>query len=100
MSTQERVFELRKPEMKFLFFSNSRNRDMTYSAPIKVDVTYVRDNQIRKARGLVIGRMPIMLRSARCVLANMSQEQFFKAKECPLDPGGYFVVKGTGDTRF
>ncbi|CBY31939.1 unnamed protein product [Oikopleura dioica] len=71
-----------------------RLRDMTYSAPIKVDVTYVRDNQIRKARGLVIGRMPIMLRSARCVLANMSQEQFFKAKECPLDPGGYFVVKG------
>ena len=69
---------------------------MTYSAPIKVDVTYVRDNQIRKARGLVIGRMPIMLRSARCVLANMTKEQFFKAKECPLDPGGYFVVKGTG----
>ncbi|CAG5113129.1 Oidioi.mRNA.OKI2018_I69.chr2.g7269.t1.cds [Oikopleura dioica] len=71
-----------------------RLRDMTYSAPIKVDVTYVRDNQIRKARGLVIGRMPIMLRSARCVLAGMSQEQFFKAKECPLDPGGYFIVKG------
>lgn len=54
---------------------------------------------IKKA--VEIGRMPIMLRSSRCLLANKSPEEIVKTGECPLDPGlsylipgGYFVVKG------
>lgn len=38
--------------------------------------------------------MPIMLRSSNCVLANKSEYELAKMNECPLDPGGYFVVKG------
>lgn len=38
--------------------------------------------------------MPIMLRSANCVLTNKSEYELAKMNECPLDPGGYFVVKG------
>lgn len=48
-----------------------RLRDMTYSAPIKVDVEYTRGNQRVLRSGIVIGRMPIMLRSSRCILKNM-----------------------------
>uniref|UniRef100_A0A7S2DCI5 DNA-directed RNA polymerase subunit beta n=1 Tax=Octactis speculum TaxID=3111310 RepID=A0A7S2DCI5_9STRA len=41
-----------------------------------------------------IGRIPIMLRSCKCVLAGKSDEELGALKECPFDPGGYFVVKG------
>lgn len=40
-------------------------------------------------------RMPIMLRSSKCVLYNKSPAQLAGLNECPLDPGGYFIVRGT-----
>lgn len=43
----------------------------------------------------MIGRLPIMLRSSHCVLTGKSEADLARMKECPLDPGGYFVVKGT-----
>ncbi|XP_064594783.1 DNA-directed RNA polymerase III subunit RPC2-like [Liolophura sinensis] len=71
-----------------------RLRDMTYSAPITVDIEYTRGNQRIVRKGLPIGRMPIMLRSSNCVLAGKSPAEFAKLNECPMDPGGYFIVKG------
>jgi DNA-directed RNA polymerase III subunit RPC2 len=38
--------------------------------------------------------MPIMLRSTKCVLYGKSERQLAAMKECPYDPGGYFVTKG------
>lgn len=35
-----------------------------------------------------------MLRSSNCALSNKSEYELAKMNECPLDPGGYFVVKG------
>ncbi|KAJ7536311.1 hypothetical protein O6H91_12G064000 [Diphasiastrum complanatum] len=78
-----------------------RLRDMTYSAPISVDVEYTRGKEIVTRKGkpgqgaLVIGRMPVMLRSSRCVLTGKNEAELAEYGECPLDPGGYFVVKGT-----
>nr|GEU83266.1 DNA-directed RNA polymerase III subunit 2 [Tanacetum cinerariifolium] len=43
--------------------------------------------------------MPIMLRSSSCVLHGKDEEELAKLGECPLDPGGYFVVKGNEKTR-
>ena len=73
-----------------------RLRELTYAAPVMVDVEYVRGRQIVSRKGIVIGRMPIMLRSSRCVLSRQKTDQeFAKVGECPLDPGGYFVIRGT-----
>ena len=36
-----------------------------------------------------------MLRSNKCVLTGCSEAQLARMIECPLDPGGYFIVKGT-----
>jgi DNA-directed RNA polymerase III subunit RPC2 len=72
-----------------------RLRDTTYAAPILVDFEYVRGRQRVIRRGVSIGRMPIMLRSSKCVLANKTPAQMTVLNECPLDPGGYFVVNGT-----
>lgn len=71
-----------------------RLRDLTYAAPLTVDVRYTRNNQLVELRGLPIGRMPIMLRSNRCVLEKADDAKMAKMLECPLDPGGYFICRG------
>eukprot|EP00437_Effrenium_voratum_P024501 CAMPEP_0181418476 /NCGR_PEP_ID=MMETSP1110-20121109/11580_1 /TAXON_ID=174948 /ORGANISM="Symbiodinium sp., Strain CCMP421" /LENGTH=1160 /DNA_ID=CAMNT_0023541467 /DNA_START=61 /DNA_END=3540 /DNA_ORIENTATION=+ len=73
-----------------------RLRDLTYAAPIFVDVIYYKGDRrhIRK-RDLEIGMLPVMLRSNLCVLSGKSKEEEVVALgECPYDPGGYFIVKG------
>ncbi|KAM7288467.1 DNA-directed RNA polymerase III subunit RPC2 [Ixodes scapularis] len=71
-----------------------RLRDMTYSAPITVDIEYTRGTQRVVRADFPIGRMPIMLRSANCILADKTHFQMSQMNECPYDPGGYFVVNG------
>ncbi|KKY28443.1 putative dna-directed rna polymerase iii polypeptide [Phaeomoniella chlamydospora] len=72
-----------------------RLRDMTYAAPILVDIEYTKFRQRVARSGVPIGRMPIMLRSNKCVLSNKTERQMCQMDECPLDPGGYFIVNGT-----
>lgn len=72
-----------------------RLRDLNYSAPITVDVEYTRGNQRVIRKDLPIGRMPIMLQSSNCVLTGKSPAELASLKECPFDPGGYFIVRGT-----
>ncbi|KAJ3316651.1 DNA-directed RNA polymerase III core subunit ret1, partial [Blyttiomyces sp. JEL0837] len=72
-----------------------RLRDTTYAGTIFVDIEYTRNGQIIKKRNVEIGRMPIMLRSCRCVLTGKSPAEFSQYGECPLDPGGYFIIRGT-----
>lgn len=71
-----------------------RLRDITYSAPISVKIQYTRGKNIVQ-RNVTIGRIPIMLRSNKCHLLNKGEPELARMTECPLDPGGYFVVKGT-----
>ena len=71
-----------------------RLRDMSYAAPIFVDVEYTKGGRLVKRPKLPIGRMPVMLRSCRCVLAGKDAVELAALKECPYDPGGYFIVKG------
>eukprot|EP01114_Cavostelium_apophysatum_P020204 TRINITY_DN6708_c0_g1_i4.p1 TRINITY_DN6708_c0_g1~~TRINITY_DN6708_c0_g1_i4.p1 ORF type:complete len:1163 (+),score=317.41 TRINITY_DN6708_c0_g1_i4:32-3520(+) len=70
-----------------------RLRDITYSAPIHADIEYVRGKQLVR-KNVVIGRMPIMLRSSHCVLTGKSPAELAKMNECTIDSGGYFVAKG------
>eukprot|EP00956_Cyclotella_meneghiniana_P004820 scaffold5975_cov64-Cyclotella_meneghiniana.AAC.8 len=71
-----------------------RLRDCTYSAPIYVNVRYTRGRQIVVKKKVVIGRMPVMLRSSKCLLRGRSEAELARMKECPYDPGGYFIIKG------
>ena len=82
-----------------------RLRDLTYAAPIFVDIEYSRGKDIVHLRGtpgqgsssgggVCIGRLPVMLRSACCVLHGCDEAQLARLGECPLDPGGYFIIRG------
>ncbi|PQQ19094.1 DNA-directed RNA polymerase III subunit 2-like [Prunus yedoensis var. nudiflora] len=75
-----------------------RLSDMTYATPIRVDVEYIQEirgqNTKMEKKGVVIGIMHVMLRSCCCKLYGKTESQLAKLGECPLDPGGYFIIKG------
>lgn len=80
-----------------------RLRDLTYSSFIYVDVEYVRNKTIVVKNNVCIGKIPVMLKSDICHLnysdnlirtKKQVEKDWARMKECPLDTGGYFVVKG------
>lgn len=91
---QPQAFDVQKGVSYDLFPNECRLRDLTYAGNIVVDIEYVRGRQLVKKRGVEVGRMPIMLRSNRCFLNSIPPSLAVKAGECPLDPGGYFIVRG------
>ncbi len=44
---------------------------------------------------ILIGKVPIMLRSRYCLLVTMTAQELAYMNECPIDVGGYFVVHGS-----
>ena len=72
-----------------------RLRETTYAAPILVDISYWRGVREVRRKGVCIGRLPIMLRSSKCILSSAAEKDMGRLQECPLDPGGYFIVNGT-----
>ncbi|KAK0303454.1 DNA-directed RNA polymerase III complex subunit Rpc2 [Friedmanniomyces endolithicus] len=71
-----------------------RLRDMTYAAPVYVDVVYSKQSGKASKRNILLGRLPIMLRSSKCVLHGKSETDMGLLSECSIDPGGYFIVRG------
>lgn len=72
----------------------ARLRGLSYSAPlfIRVGTTIGTQKEVFEVQ---IARMPIMLKSKKCVLYGMSEEELIQANEDPYEPGGYFIVNGT-----
>lgn len=68
-------------------------RNLTYAAPITLELTVKKDNQI-DSEVVEIGRIPIMVKSKVCNTVGMSKEELIANYNDPLDPGGYFIIKG------
>lgn len=91
-------------ETATLFPKAARLRNLTYSAPLYVDVT---KRVIKKGHDgeevtetqdftkVFIGKVPIMLRSSYCTLYQNSEKDLTELGECPLDQGGYFIINGS-----
>lgn len=80
--------------------NEARLRNLTYSAPLYVDITKttLRDdeNPVEQQHAKTfIGKIPIMLRSTYCLLSGLTDRDLTELNECPLDPGGYFVINGS-----
>lgn len=87
--------------------NEARLRNLTYAAPLYVDITKTvihpggdptdpdgaaEETQHQKT---FIGKIPIMLRSTYCLLNGMTDRDLQELNECPLDPGGYFIINGS-----
>ncbi len=68
-------------------------RNLTYAAPITLEITVKKDDQI-DSETVEIGKIPIMVRSNVCNTNGMSKEELINTYHDPLDPGGYFIIKG------
>lgn len=89
---------------KSIYPLECRNRDLTYSANIYVDLEYVRNKQIIIKKDVCMGKMPIMIRSERCLLNHREsslieskksqQRKIAQSGECFIDSGGYFIING------
>ncbi|XAR66461.1 DNA-directed RNA polymerase [Bertholletia excelsa] len=91
-------------ETATLFPNAARLRNLTYSAPLYVDLT---KRVIKKGQDgeegtetqdfskVFIGKVPIMLRSSYCTLYQNSEKDLTELGECPYDQGGYFIINGS-----
>jgi len=73
----------------------ARIRNLTYSAPMFVEMTPVLNNIESNTVVVNFGDMPVMVKSKICPLSNMSREELIAMGEDPDDPGGYFIINGT-----
>jgi len=73
----------------------ARLRNLTYAAPIALEMTPVIDGREQDTELVYIGNIPIMLKSKLCFLSQLSREELIACGEDPDDPGGYFVVNGS-----
>ena len=76
-----------------IFPYEARLRDLTYSAPVTLELTIKKDGQI-DSEVVEIGRVPIMVKSKACNTYGMSKEELIQKYNDPLDPGGYFIING------
>jgi DNA-directed RNA polymerase subunit B len=72
----------------------SRLRNLTYSAPILLEMTIEEEGLPRDTTRQHIGDLPVMVKSELCQLSNRSREQLVESGEDPNDPGGYFIIHG------
>lgn len=74
--------------------NHCRITDSSYNGTIFLDLSY----EIEKKKYFFFSfnfcKFPMMLQSIKCILFGKNENQFSYLKECPLDSGGYFVVKG------
>jgi DNA-directed RNA polymerase subunit B len=68
-------------------------RNLTYAAPVTLELTVKKDDQV-DSEVVEIGKIPIMVRSKACNTSEMSRENLIETYHDPLDPGGYFIIKG------
>ena len=78
---------------RLVFPSESRLRNLTYSAPIWIEMTinYAGQSETEKVQ---LGRIPIMIKSSACNLNGMNEEDLIKNYIDPKDQGGYFLING------
>lgn len=100
-----------------LFPQEARLRNLTYAAPLYVDMKKSTltagnvDDPIEAdwrpaldANGVMqeaeedkiwIGKVPVMVRSNFCLLHGLPEDHYYQLGECPYDQGGYFIINGS-----
>ncbi len=73
----------------------ARFRNLTYAAPISLEMTPIIDGRELETELVLIGDLPVMLKSKLCVLSQLLPEELIGHGEDPNDPGGYFIVNGS-----
>lgn len=94
--------EIEKPFVKeadgserVIYPNEARLRNLTYIAPIFIELTPIFNGVQEKPEKVHIGDLPVMVRSKLCTLSGLDEAKLIEVGEDPTDPGGYFIVNGT-----
>lgn len=85
--------------------NDARLRNLTYAAPLFVDitVTYIEIDNTQGGKRAVrkrmfpavhLGKIPVMVGSAYCLLKDQKHMNPSRVGECAEDMGGYFIIQG------
>lgn len=77
-----------------IYPADARLRNLSYDSSIFLDIYETIDGTQKYHPRVVIGRIPVMLKSSICNLFPLSDQECVQKGECPNDPGGYFIIKG------
>lgn len=94
---------------KTMYPQEAKLRSFTYASTMTIDIHIeyiVRNTDLMDTPTIIkkilpkinIGKMPIMLKSSICVLSQNRSIDPVLMGECPLDCGGYFIIKGSEKT--
>ncbi|HDM92524.1 MAG TPA: DNA-directed RNA polymerase subunit B [Candidatus Korarchaeota archaeon] len=72
-----------------------RLRKLTYWGPVYLEIKVIGHGMELKTERVKIGYIPIMVKSKRCRLYGLSDEELIEMGEDPADPGGYFIINGS-----
>jgi DNA-directed RNA polymerase subunit B len=73
----------------------ARLRNLTYAAPLMLEIKIEEDGEIIDDQYHHIGDLPVMVKSKLCFLYGLTPEQLIAEGEDPYDPGGYFIINGS-----
>ena len=73
-------------------------RNLTYTAPVYLEVSLIIDGKERERAEVQIAEIPVMLKSKLCYLHGLTRQELIEAGEDPYDSGGYFIINGTERT--
>ena len=68
----------------------TRIRNLTYSAPLYLDIILDDEND-----RVNIGNLPIMVKSNLCLLSKHTPDELISIGEDPTEVGGYFIINGS-----
>ncbi len=78
-----------------VFPQEARFRNLSYVAPVAVEMTPIIDGREMDTELVLIGDIPVMLKSKLCVLSQLQPEELILHGEDPTDPGGFFLINGS-----
>ena len=109
-------FSIQRPQIhenngatKLMFPQEARLRNFTYASIMTIDINikYIMRNGVnleseqtfyKTLSKINIGKLPIMLKSAICVLEQYKHIPCSISGECSMDAGGYFIINGSEKT--
>ncbi len=93
---------VQKPEIteadgskRHLWPIEARLRNISYSAPIFMEISAHINGIQRESFKTQVGNLPIMLKSKYCHLHGLTRDELIANGEDPHDVGGYFIINGT-----
>jgi DNA-directed RNA polymerase II subunit RPB2 len=85
-------------EYRFVTPAECRLRSLNYESPLyaNMEIEYKTALATHKStiEKVLIGHIPVMLKSALCSLNNKTETQMAELGECMYDHGGYFIING------